>query len=522
MSNIYNAFATWEQYIIYLRKSRQDDPRETVEEVLAKHETMLQEYAVREFGHKIPEENIYREVVSGESIDARVEIKKVLSRIEDPNIKGVIVIEPSRLSRGDLLDCGRLINDLRYTKTQVVTPYMTYNLENKMERKFFQDELLRGNDYLEYTKEILWRGRVAAAKRGCYISGGPAPYGFKKIKDGKDWILEIKPDEAEIVRQVFQWFAKDGMSTQEIADRLTDLCVPHPNGAWKRDFIYRLLRNEHYRGKIVYNQRKKTTVVEDGERITRRIYSEPEDVIIAEGRHDAIIDEDIWEAAKIRGGYALPKAKKEVVFRNPLATMIFCGKCGTPMQFRLVQKGNDRYECRGHIPRCFRSATEIEVETTLVHALENVELPALKLKAQNDEGNAHKIQQKVLANLQKQLADFEAQEEKQFDLLESGTYSKEIFEQRHGALVSKMKTCKEEILKAKQSMPKEINYAERVATLENAIALMKDPDATAKQKNKMLKTIIDRVEYHGTPYNGDRKTLKSTERPFTLKVFLKL
>ena len=100
--SIINAFATWEQYLIYLRKSRQDDPNETVEQVLAKHEIQLQEFAVRTFGAKIPEGNIYREVVSGESISDREEIKKVLARIEDPNIKGVIVIEPSRLSRGDL------------------------------------------------------------------------------------------------------------------------------------------------------------------------------------------------------------------------------------------------------------------------------------------------------------------------------------------------------------------------------------------------------------------------------------
>ena len=140
----YNQFlALWEQHIIYLRKSRQDDPRETVEEVLAKHEAMLQEYALREFGHKIPEENIYREVVSGESIESREEMKKVLSRIEDPNIKGVLVVEPSRLSRGDLLDCGRLINDLRYTKTLVVTPMMTYDIENKMERNFFRRSFVR-------------------------------------------------------------------------------------------------------------------------------------------------------------------------------------------------------------------------------------------------------------------------------------------------------------------------------------------------------------------------------------------
>ena len=69
-------------WLLYLRKSRQDDPNETVEEVLEKHEIQLQEWAERELGERIPEENIYREIVSGESIDAREEIKKVLARIE--------------------------------------------------------------------------------------------------------------------------------------------------------------------------------------------------------------------------------------------------------------------------------------------------------------------------------------------------------------------------------------------------------------------------------------------------------
>ena len=68
--------ALWEYYLIYLRKSRQDDPNETVEEVLEKHETMLQEFALKEFGGRIPEENIYREVVSGESIDDRERCKR--------------------------------------------------------------------------------------------------------------------------------------------------------------------------------------------------------------------------------------------------------------------------------------------------------------------------------------------------------------------------------------------------------------------------------------------------------------
>ena len=74
-------------YIIYLRKSRQDNEYETVEEVLHKHEKQLQEYAASHFGSRIPEDRIYREVVSGETIDDRPEINKLLKEIQNPMCK---------------------------------------------------------------------------------------------------------------------------------------------------------------------------------------------------------------------------------------------------------------------------------------------------------------------------------------------------------------------------------------------------------------------------------------------------
>ena len=165
-----------------------------------------------------------------------------------------MVIEPSRLSRGDLIDCGRLINEFRYTRTLVATPYMTYDLEDKMERKFFQDELLRGRDYLEYTKEILRRGREAAIKRGCYIGTIP-PYGYNKIKIGKDHTLE--PNEnADIVRMIFNWYANEGVNVNTIARKLNAMNVPSPDGKkWHREVITRTVRNPHYIGKVVYNQK---------------------------------------------------------------------------------------------------------------------------------------------------------------------------------------------------------------------------------------------------------------------------
>ena len=46
-----------EEILDYLRKSQSDDPLLTVEEVLAKHERILDEWAERNLGGKVPEEN---------------------------------------------------------------------------------------------------------------------------------------------------------------------------------------------------------------------------------------------------------------------------------------------------------------------------------------------------------------------------------------------------------------------------------------------------------------------------------
>lgn len=517
------SYAPWEQYIIYLRKSRQDDPRETVEEVLAKHERILQEYALREFGHKIPESNIYREVVSGESIDAREEILKVLARIEDPNIKGVIVVEPSRLSRGDLLDCGRLINDLRYSKTLVLTPVMTYDLSNKMERKFFQDELLRGNDFLEYVKEILMRGRLAAVARGCFI-GRFAPYGYKKIKIGKDCTLEIVPDQAEIVKLIFELFVNEGMSHPEIARKLDDMGLKTVSGnPWARSTVRQIIGNPHYNGKAVFGRTKRVTVMEHGERVVRIITQKDGEYLMAEGLHEAIIPDELWDAAQKKVA-SHPRHNKSTELKNPLAGVLRCAGCGCSLTLNYYANASDRYECRRYerggkkIARCFRSAKVDDVLDKVLFALEHSELPALKLRVANDEGNSRKIQQNQLAKLESQLEEYADQEENLYELVENKTYTPELFAKRHKALLEKVQACKDEIATVRANMPKPVNYQERAATLESTIELLKDDTATAEQKNKALKNIVEKIEYTGMPTG----TSQRVENVFSLQVFLRL
>ena len=109
-----------EEVLLYLRKSQADDPLLTVEEVLRKHETILDNWAEKNLGGKVPEENKYREVVSGETIKDRPEINKVLKRIESPKIKAVLIVEPQRLTRGDLEDIGRLMKLFKLTNISII------------------------------------------------------------------------------------------------------------------------------------------------------------------------------------------------------------------------------------------------------------------------------------------------------------------------------------------------------------------------------------------------------------------
>ena len=490
----------WDCYLMYLRKSRQDDPTETVEEVLSKHETILQEYAMRELGGKIPEGNIFREVVSGESIDEREEIKKILARIEDSRIKGVLVIEPSRLSRGDLIDCGRLINDFRFTRTLVVTPYMSYDLENKMERKFFQDELLRGRDYLEYTKEILRRGREAAIKRGCYIGTKP-PYGYNKIKIGKDHTLE--PNEnADIVRMIFHWYAYEGLNVNVIARKLNEMKIPSPDGKkWQREVLKRTIRNPHYIGKVVYNHRPKTTIIENGEIKRTRQEVPYDECIVAEGKQEPIIDLKTWKKAQ-EIVESTPKVHINKELSNPLAGIFRCSKCGYMME-RRPGRNDSRYYCGNrHKKKCFKSVRDDVMIEAVYRALKEGELPDLQEKVANGDGDARKMQLRQISNLEKQMSEFRDQEEKQFELLETGKYSQELFDRRNAILRSKMEECEKQLYQAKASLPKSVDYTEAVTKLETAIEALKNDKMSITDVNACLKQIIEKIEFTGTPSQG--------------------
>lgn len=496
-------------YLMYLRKSRADDPNETVEEVLSKHEARLQEFMQRRFGYKIPEENIYREVCSAESIADRAEIKKILSRIEDTEVEGVVVADVPRLSRGDLGDCNVIITRFRYTKTLVLTDTMTFDLEDKRDRQYFQDELLRGAYYLDYIKEVLRKGREGAVQnRGCFI-GTRAPYGYNKIKIGKNHTLEPNKD-ADVVRLIFEWYVNEGLTFYQIACRLNSMSIPSPKGGkWKKETVSVILKNPHYDGKVTYGAKKTTTFIENGELVRKKIAQE--NYIIVEGIHPAIVDHDIFVKAQEKR-VNNPSAKVGYELKNPFAGILKCAKCGKTIVYHPYKTAENRLKCR---EKCGKTVKMSEVEKAVIIALEQAELPNLEAKLKNDDGNAYKIKKALLAKLEKELEDYKVQEDRQYEFLETGRYTEEVFEKRNTILRDKMEACKTQIRETQLSMPKQIDYGEKIVSLKNAIEALKS-DISPAQKNKILKAIVEKIEIETWGTN------KRNDVHFNLDIFLRL
>lgn len=496
-----------DEYFIYLRKSRADSPDESVEEVLAKHEVMLQDLAVKNLGGRIQESCIIREVVSGETIDERPGMLHLLSVIESPRTKMVLVVEPQRLSRGDLEDCGRCVNAFRYSSTQIMTLQMTYDLTNKMHRKFFEQELMRGGDFLEYTKEILLRGRILAVQnRGAYLGNYP-PYGYDKARI--DGVPSLVPNEnADIVRLIFDLYTNHGKNYGEIARHLESMGVMPARGTgWQNCTIRVILKNIHYAGKVRFGEHKTVRMYEDGMLVKKRsMPADPNEVIVAQGKHEAIIDEETFARAQaIRDNN--PRGKWDAELKNPLSGLIFCHKCGRAIVQHTYKTAKMRLECRNRRGCHTKSAYFDEVIEAVIVALEQEHLPALEAKLHNNEGLSAAIQQKQLQKLKDELEGLKVQEEKQCDLLEKGIYSEEKFMERNKALHAEMEALKSQIYETTRTMPKEIDYEKKIITLQKAIAGMRDSSISVKAKNKLLKAIVHRIEYEYVRWDGKGKTI---------------
>lgn len=496
-----------EEVIDYLRKSRTDDPNLTVEEVLEKHEAKLDEWAEKNIGGKVPQENKFYEVVSGETIKERPEFQKVLKMIESPRYKAIKCYDVSRLSRGDLEDAGRLIKLLRYTNTFVITvdPQRVYDLRDEDDREKFERELKKGNEFLEYFKKISNNGRLLSVSQGNYIASIP-PYGYDKttVMDGKRKCPTLKEnkEQADVVRMIFDMYVNQDMGRTRICNRLDDLGIKPPKGKrWSPAALKDMLENVHYIGKVKWNWRKTITIVEDGKIIKTNPKSKIGEYLIYEGKHEGIIPEELFYAAREKQGKN-HRAKPKTKIRNPLAGLIYC-QCGRTMSLRTYMKDgkeksparllcDDQAHCK--TASCLYDEMLDRVCAILEQCIEDFEI-----RIKNDEGDSAKLHAKLIKNLEKKMQDLQARELSQWEAQAHPDPAQrmpaEIFKLLNEKLLQEKEEVRQALCKAYESMPDPVDYEEKVVNFKKALEAMRDTEADAQKKNRLLKACIERIDY---------------------------
>lgn len=487
--------------VMYVRKSRQDNEFETVEEVLERHETQLQEFAIRLIGHRIAECDIYREVESAETIDERPKMKELLKRIYDPKCKGAIVIEPQRLTRGDLSELGAVVSAFRYTNTLILTPVKTFDLENKYDREFFERELIRGKDYIEYTKEILRRGREISLKAGNYI-GSVAPFGYDRVKIGKSWTLAINEDEAQYVRMIYDLFLNKGYGFFRIARKLNEIGVkPRSSERFSDSSVRNILTNEVYIGKIRWNEKKTTRIYEDGKIKKKRVRCKDYDLY--DGKHQPIIDESAFKEANSKIGN-LTRENSRYEMSNMFSSLLKCGICHRALRFQKYnrRKVGNRYDCRQSVYCENTSIASDLVDKAIINELKNY-LEDFKVLV--NDGNEQEIARhhQMISRLEDDLIRLEKKQETLYDLLENGMYTREVFLMRNEALAKERESLKAKIKDAKAQVPDIRKNEHRYYTLMQALSAIEDPNVSVKAKNNLLKEIIEVIYYTRKVKGGD-------------------
>ena len=317
-------------YAAYLRKSRRDMEMEALGqgETLARHEKQLSNLADR-LGIRVS--RWYREIVSGDTIAERPQVRQLLEDVGAGLWDGVLVVDVDRLGRGDSIDQGVIMQTFLYAGVLIVTPDKTYDPTDDSDAEFFEIKLFFSRREYSMIKKRMQRGRLASALDGCYMGTRPV-YGYERVKlqGRKGWSLKVVPEKAAIVQSVFNWYAY-GMDGREvgaavIADKLNGMGLRTDLGhRFEPSYIRHMLQNPAYIGKVQWNQRTTQYTIRDGKRVSSRPRND--DALLVDGHHEAIIDPDVFEMVQ-REIERRGKGKKYHSGVHAFSSKIKCGECG--------------------------------------------------------------------------------------------------------------------------------------------------------------------------------------------------
>lgn len=500
-----------EQYLIYLRKSRKDRDMELESgtfDTLQRHRDVLLALAAK---RSYTISGIFEEVVSGDTIAERPEMQKLLSAVESGKYAGVLVVEVPRLARGNTRDQGTVAETFKYSNTKIITPDKIYDPSDEADEEYFEFGLFMSRREYMAINRRLQRGRMASLNEGKYIAGTP-PYGYRKqkLEHQKGYTLEIDPEQARVVREIFRMYTDgdprpDGtlvpVGSYAIANQLNAQAVASPGGTkWSASGVRDILKNPTYAGFVRWAYRPQTKQMVDGALQTS--YPVSKQYKLQKGLHEAIISEHAWRRAMAAMGdrsHAPVPGRKQI--SNPLAGLIYCSVCGRSLVQLPGSHGATMLMCP--TPKCKTMGSRRNaVEKALLESLANwLKSYQLKIARQESTGEDHAELERALASAEASLNKLNTQKGSLFDLLEQGVYTQEIFLDRSRLLAARISEAEKAVANLHQHLSS-LNSAKQarrqlIPRIKSVIEVYDSLSAPADQ-NALLKSVLDHAVYSKT------------------------
>ena len=361
---------------IYIRLSRDDGNIES--DSIVSQRSLLNQYIKENNLTKVDE--YVDDGFTGTNFE-RPSFKRMINDVESEKINMIITKDMSRLGR-DYIGTGELIEkyfpnkNVRYIAINDGIDTFIDNTNNDIAPfKAIMNDMY-AKDISKKVKSSL-RSRM---KDGLYVSGR-CPFGYKKDPTNKNHLV-VNVEQANVVKLIFD-LALKGNTYHFIAQELTKRkiktpasyynyvwntkcintnCISQEYGVWVDTTIKAILTNQIYVGDTVQGKTKKINY-----KLKKTVKNNPNDFIIVENTHEAIIDRDTFNYVQT----LLPKNVKRPEKKRfyLLDGLLYCGDCKHRITIRYQTKTGRSYTTCDY----YRTYSKYHVCTTHTNNYEALE-----------------------------------------------------------------------------------------------------------------------------------------------------
>ena len=415
--------------------------------------------------------------ISGHSIEKRPRFLAMMKDAREHKFEVIYTKSVSRFARNitQLLESVRELRDIGievvFEKENIHTFDATSEIYLTIAATIAENDLEVDSERMRWT--------VRHRYENGWISIGNGLYGLKMTGYND---LEVVPEEADIVRFIFDSYVNGGLGSRKIAEALNDAGIKTRSGKpWIAKHIVDMLRNEKYKGDAMMGKKVKHLGV----------YHTNWDAKYAphyyiENTHEAIIDKETWDKAQAimnERGKNYQREKSEHTFSG----LIECGCCGKPFIHKINSSGTKWktpiWACSAYLGHGTKVCSNSRIkETVLEEQFVSAYNEFIKKRPQGDSVGAMK----------RELAELRLQERELAELMLQRLLPPKEYEVERSELKTHIIALKEKIMKH-QSM--DVPEKEHVPIAEF--------DAE-KAKRFISKVIVDQFTVTFEFYNGAR------------------